>query len=129
MPRPEIMGKGCEQFEDLREDAVRYARLKWISLRLAAAENIAVMLAKAFGFVIFLVLVFIALIFLMVALALLLGEVLGQLWLGFLISGGGFLLAGAIVYLVREKMMVNTFAGAFIELFFEPKSEKNGTRE
>lgn len=122
------MGKSCEQFGDLKEDGIRYVKLKWISLRLAAAENLAALLAKAFGYLIFLFLVFIALIFLMVALALLLGEVLGQLWLGFLISGGVFLLAGAIVYLVRRKLMMHTFVRAFIELFFEPKSGKNGTR-
>lgn len=123
------MGKGFEQLEDLKDDGIRYVRLKWISLRLSAAENLSALLAKAFGYLIFLVLLFIGLIFLMFALALLLGEVLGQMWLGFLISGGVFLLAGLIAYFIRGRMMLNSFVRTFVDLFFESKSDSDGKRD
>lgn len=123
------MGKGLDQLEDLRDDGVRYAKLRWAQLRLHIVENSSTLLSKAFGYLIFLVLIFIGLTFLMVALALWIGEMLGHLSLGFLISGGAFLIGGLVVFFIRDRLVVNTLVRYFIDMFFPEKPDDDGTQE
>lgn len=120
------MGKGLDSFEELRDDGIRYARLRWTSIKLKTVENLSTVLSKVCGYVVSVSLVIVAFVFLMVALALWIGEMLGHLSLGFLISGGVFLLAGAIIYLVRDRLIINSLVRFFSEMFF--KDEKNGAK-
>lgn len=122
------MGKGLDQLEDLRDDGVRYARLKWAQIRLRIVDNTSTLLSKAFGYIIFLVLIFLALAFLMVALSLWIGEMLGHMSLGFLISGGAFLIGGLVVYFIRDKLVADTLVRYFIDIFF-PEDDEDGTQE
>lgn len=121
------MGKGLNQLGDIRDDGVRYIRLKWASVRLAAVENISTLLSKAFGWMIFIFLIFIAFIFLMVALALWLGEILGHLSFGFLVSGGVFLLVGLVVFLLRGRLIINQLVRLFSGMFFN-SDDDDGTQ-
>ena len=127
------MGKGLDRLEDqlgdIKDDGVRYVKLRWASLRLSAVEKISTLLSRAFGYIIFLTLIFIALTFLMVALALWLGEVTGHMSLGFLVSGSAFLIAGAVIFLIRDRLAVNGIVRYFVDVFFNENDEENGTRQ
>lgn len=115
-----------DQLGDIRDDSVRYVSLKWASLRLAAVENISTLLSKAFGYMIFIFLMFFALIFLMIALALWLGEILGHPSLGFLISGGAFLLGGIVVFFLRDRLIINKLVRLFSDMFFTSDDDTQG---
>lgn len=123
------MAKGLRQFEELTEDGVRYAKLKWVSVRLALVENLSTLVNKAYGYLIVLILALIAVVFLMVALSLWLGELLGHMSLGFLISGGAFLIAAAVVFFLRRKLIINSLVGTFANLFFTTKDDDDEQEE
>lgn len=123
------MGKAFDQFEDLRDDGIRYARLKWASLRLAAADKISTSLSKTFGYVLFVFLLLFALAFLMVALALWIGEMLGHLSLGFLIAGGGLILLGVIAFFVGRMLVADSLVRHLIGVFFNDNDYYDGTQD
>lgn len=118
-----------DQIEGLKDDGIRYVKLRWASLRLSAVEKISKLLSRVVGYVIFIALLLIALAFLMVALAIWIGEMLGHLSLGFLISGGVFLLGGVVVFLLRDRIAVNSLVRYFIDVFFSDNDDENGTQE
>ncbi len=124
------MGRGFDQLTGLKDDAAEYLKLRWTSARLEAVDKISGGLAKALGYAVFVALALSALVFLMVALAIWIGEMLGHASLGFLIAGGGFLLAAAIVMLVGRRLFANTLVRYFVDLFFTDKDEyDHGTRK
>jgi hypothetical protein len=123
------MRNGMEQFTELREELVEYLKLRWAAFRLGAVDGISSALAKAFGYIIFLVLIFIALIFLMMALALWLGDVLGHPALGFLVSGGAFLIAAIVIYFVHYRLGRNAIVRYFIDLCFSDKDDDHDTQK
>ncbi len=126
------MGKGLDQLEDqlgeIKDDGVRYAELKWTQLRLRIVDNLSMLLSKAFGYIIFLVMIFIALTFAMLTVALVVGEALGHLWLGFLISGAAVLIGAFVVYYFRDVFVVHTLIRYLIDVFFPEDEEKDGTK-
>jgi hypothetical protein len=75
------------------------------------------------------VLLFIALAFMTVAAALWLGEVLGHASLGFLITGGVFLIASLVTWFVGGKMVLNTVVRYFIDIFFPENDKDHGAQE
>jgi len=112
------MGVGFDRLYGLRDEGLDYLKLRWTSLRLTAVEKIAGSLSKAFGIALSLVFVLTALIFLMVALALWIGEMLGHPSLGFLITGGGFLVLGIVLFFVGKILVANSLVKHFIDMFF-----------
>ena len=123
------MGQILDRLNELKDDGMDYARLRWASMRLAAVDKISTTLSKAFGYLIFLILLFAALAFFMVALALWLGELLGHMSLGFLISGGAFLVACIITWFLGRRMVVNTIVRYMIDIFFPENDNGYGTQE
>lgn len=120
------MAKGIEKFDDIGEGGIRYLKLKWVSLRLALADNLSTLVNKAFGFALVLVLSLVAVIFLMVALSIWIGEMLGHLSLGFLISGGAFVIAAVTVFLCRRKLIVDSLVRTFTNMFFTSNDDEDG---
>jgi hypothetical protein len=123
------MENGLNQIEELKSEIREYVKLRWAAMRLDAVEGISRTLSKAFGYVIFLALIFIALVFLMMALALWLGEILGHLSLGFLISGGAFVIAAIVIYFVHEKLGRNAIVRYFVDLFFSDNNNNHETQK
>ena len=117
------MGKGLEQFEELKDDAVGYARLRWASMRLAAVDRLSTSLSGLFGMALVIALGLVALAFFMTALALWLGELMGHYSLGFLVAGGVLLVVGAIVFCLRRRLIVNSLVRLFAGMFFSTKTK------
>ncbi len=120
------MGRGFDQFFELRDEGLDYLRLRWARARLGIVEKLSTGIAKAFGWVIFVVLVLSGLSFMMVALALWLGELLGDPVWGFLIAGGIFLLGAALMLLVGRRLVANSMVRYFIDMFFTENDDYYG---
>ncbi len=112
------MGRGLDDFLELRDEAYDWVRLRWANLRLGVVEKLSVGMGKAFGWVIFILLVLSAITFLMIALALWLGELLGHTSYGFLIAGGALLLCAVIGLLVGGRLVTNSMVRYFVDMFF-----------
>ncbi len=117
------MKKGLDQLVELKDDSLSYLKLRLMSMKLRAVDRISDLLSKAFGYLLFVALLFVALTFLMVALALWLGEVLGSDWLGFLTSGGAFLLASVLIYFIGHRFVSGAVVRFFMDLFFTEKND------
>ncbi len=123
------MANGFDDLRSLGEETLDYLRLRWASLRLETVDKLSTAAARELGKVVAFVMIFFAGVFLMIALALWIGEMLGYPSLGFLIAGGGFLLVGIIVFLLRRRMFGGMMVRWFIHLFFTDNDYKHGTRE
>ncbi len=123
------MAKVFDELRGLGEESLDYLRLRWTSLRLATVEKLAGAAARALGWMLAVALLFFALVFLMVALALWLGELSGYPSLGFLISGGGFLLVAAVTFCLGRRIFSGSMVRFFIDLLFTDKECEDGTRE
>jgi hypothetical protein len=89
--------------EDLLESAQAYTRTSIQLFKLKATDKVAEMLSSfASGFVILFILVLFFFCF-NIGIALLIGEMFGKYWLGFLILSVFYIFSGLIVYLFRDK--------------------------
>ncbi len=123
------MANGFDELRSLGEETLDYLKLRWASLRLGTVDRLSSAAAKALGALVGGVLLLFALTFLMVALALWIGEMLGHYSLGFLISGGVFLLAGIIIFFAGRRMFANPMVRYFVDLFFTDNDYKHGMRD
>ena len=123
------MANGFDELRGLGEEAFDYLKLRWASLRLGTVDRLSSAAAKALGAVIALVVILFAVVFLMVALALWIGEMLGHYSLGFLISGGVFLILGIILFYVGRRLFADTMVRWFVDLFFTDNDYKHGMRD
>jgi hypothetical protein len=123
------MAGGFDELRSLGEEGLDYLKLRWASLRLAAVERLSASAARVVGVVIAGVVILLALVFLMVALALWIGEMLGQPSLGFLIAGGGFLLIGVVLWLVGRRIFAGPMVRFFVDMFFTDNDYRHGMRD
>ncbi len=121
--------KALDQLSGLREDTVDYLRLRWAGMRLRAVDKLSDSISKAIGWVVCLLFVAIALVFMMVALALWIGQRLGNPWLGFLVAGGGFLVLGVILYFVARAVAAGPLVRHFADMLFTSNDEYYGTQD
>ncbi len=123
------MANGIDDLRSLGEEMLDYLRLRWASLRLETVDKLSTAAARVLGKVIAFVVILFAAVFLMIALALWVGEELGHPSLGFLISGGAFLLVGIVIMLLGPRMFGGTMVRWFVHLFFTDNDYKHGTRD
>ncbi|MDR2890203.1 MAG: phage holin family protein [Alistipes sp.] len=129
IPRKSGFGRLGDGLSGLGDDGVEYLKLRWTSLRLKAVDTLSDSLSGAFGFVLALAVVLVALTFLAIALALWIGEMIGHLSLGFLISGGGFLICGVVLFFVGRKLVENSLVRHFIDVFFTDNDYGDDSQE
>jgi len=101
--------------EVLLERAQAYTKTSIQLFKLKAIDKLAEMISNiSTGFVIF---VFFALFFvnLNIGMALLIGDLLGKVWLGFVLVSGIYVCVGLIVYLFRERWIKRPISNSIIE--------------
>ena len=101
--------------EDLLERAQDYTKTSLQLFKLKAADKLAEIISSlASGFVI---VVIIALFFvnLNIAIALLLGDLIGKAWLGFILVSGLYACIGFIVYLFRNQWIKRPVCNSIIQ--------------
>ncbi len=123
------MANGFDELRSLGEETLDYLKLRWASTRLAAVDTLSAGAARVAGVILVWIAGVCAAIFLMVALALWIGEVTGSYALGFLVAGGGFLLAAVIFWLARRRLFAGSMVRHFARLFFTCNDDDHGTRK
>jgi hypothetical protein len=91
--------------------------------KLKATDKIAELTSNlASGFVILVILV-LFFVNLNIAIALLLGDILGKTWLGFVLISGLYACIGVIIYLFRNKWIKRPVSNSIIELLLKDGSD------
>ena len=91
--------------EELVREIKEYIHIKLESFKLTVAEKISRVAAVIIAGAVVAVAILFFIIFLSFALAFLLGEIVGSVWLGFLIVAGFYLLIGLIVWSSKRKLI------------------------
>lgn len=117
------MSEEFGKIESLLDKAKEYINTRIAQVKLSVAEKI----SKTFsviiaGFVAVLVFLFFVL-FTSIAAAILLGNMLGELWLGFLIMAGVWLLLGIIIWKARERLLQIPIMNAILKAFSTSEKE------
>lgn len=108
--------------EVLLARAQAYAITSFQLFKLKASEKLAEMLsnlASGFAVLIFLILFFVNL---NIGIALLIGELLGKVWLGFVVVSGLYALVGFFVYLFSDKWIKNRVSNSIITQLLQDES-------
>lgn len=92
-----------EQVDGMVDEAVGYAKKQINDLTLLLSEKVAVILASMVYVLLFIGLFFLGFIFFAIALSLYLGEILGQSYYGFLVTGGITVIMILILYFIGHK--------------------------
>lgn len=111
--------------EVLLERAQAYTKTSIQLFKLKAVDKLAEMVSNiSTGFVIF---VFFALFFvnLNIGIALLIGDLLDKVWLGFVLVSGIYACVGLIVYLFRERWIKRPISNSIIEQLLSDENVKD----
>ena len=120
------MSEWKENMEQLANDLRAYAEVRVNLMKLKLAEK----MSRLLGTLVAAIAVGIALLlffsFASIGVAILVGKWLGNLWLGFVILGAFYLLAGLIVWRSRRSLIQIPAMNAIIQQLFEEEThEKN----
>lgn len=121
------MEKTFAKFEELTDNVLRYVNVRIDTLKVQTAEKTAALVANVAAGAIALVIFVFFLFFSGIAAALLLGELTGKIWLGFLIVSLLYLLAGAIVWKARRKLIALPVLNALLGQLF--KNQTHGQHQ
>ncbi len=108
--------------EDLFSSIKSYMDLRLDESKLILAENLAKIFSRIIFFLLIFILMGIVLGILAAALSTWLGDLMGNPLLGMLATSGIFLLAVLILYLFRNRFLINGPLRMFIKMFFEDKN-------
>lgn len=109
--------------EDLFSSVKSYMDLRLDEAKLNLAENMARIFSRIVFFLLFFILMGIVLGILSAALSIWLGELIGSSLLGMLATAGIILIAILILYLCRNRFLINGPLRMFIRMFFEDKKD------
>jgi hypothetical protein len=117
------MEKTFAKFEELTENVLHYVNVRIDALKLQTAEKTASVVANftagAIAFVIFVFFLF----FSGIAASLLLGELTGRIWLGFLIVSLLYLLAGFVIWKGRKRIIALPVLNALLGQLFKKDND------
>ena len=101
--------------ESLIDRVKSYVETRIDLLRLKAIDKSSSFLSLVVSLIVVILVGFISLIMLSVGIALLLGDWLGKSYYGFFIVGGFYLIAGLVLYSLREKWLKSPIANSMIK--------------
>ncbi len=105
------------QLKDYVDNRIELFKLKIVDKASGIASAIVT------GVIMFIVLLLFFL-FLNIGIALLIGDLLGKSYLGFLILAGFYAIAGLVMFLMREKILKAPVSGMIISKFYKDGSKK-----
>ncbi len=117
------MSEEFNQFESLAEQLKAYVNTRVSQVKLSLAEKLSNLAATMIALLLSALVFFLFITLLCVAGALLIGQWLGSLWLGFLIVSGFVLLIGLIIWLAKDRLFRLPIMNALIEAMFENEDE------
>lgn len=113
-----------DNFQTLWTEVKNYLELQKQYIKLDTTEKLTVFFSAVATATVCLSLVAMALFFLLFALATLIGQAIGQLWLGFLIMGAFLLLLMLVVYLKRQQWIIQPLSRLIVGLFINEEEEE-----
>ena len=114
-----------DPFKQTAADAQDFVSLQIDRLKLRLVDTLATLLNNLFAVFIMVLLACFVLVFLAIALTVAIAELLNsQLW-AVLIMAGVFIIATAIVYACRRKLVVNPLVRMLSKAFFEPDHDSD----
>ena len=112
--------------EDLAEHVKEYINNRMDAVKLNAAEKSSKLAATVIASVVVAMFFITFLFFASTALAFVFSKLTGELWLGFLIVGGIYLLLGAVVWLLRDRILQLPIMNALLQqLFTDDEDEED----
>lgn len=115
--KPDFMNS----LEDLGKSATEYADLKIDDLKLRTAKGLSVTLNKIIFTILFLTIVGIIITSAAFGGILLIGKLIGSYAGGAFIVSAFFMVLLLVLYLLRNKLFLNSLVKMFVRLFFEDK--------
>lgn len=113
------MSEEFNKFESLAEQLKAYVNTRVSQVKLSLAEKVSNLAATMIAMLLSALVFFLFLTLLCVAGALLIGQWLGSIWLGFLIVSGFVLLIGLLLWLAKDRLFRIPIMNALIEAMFE----------
>lgn len=110
------MTEHTQQFESLLEKATDYGKISFELVKLKAVDKISDGVSSLIPNTISLVLILIFTLFLNIGLAFWLGEILGKIYLGFIVTSAFYLLLGLIFHFALHKSIKNKIQKYIINL-------------
>ena len=117
------MSEEFKQFESLVDQLKAYVNTRVSQAKLSLAEKLSNLAATVIAMLMSALVFFLFLTLLCVAVALLIGQWLGSLWLGFLIVSGFVLLLGLILWVAKDRIFRIPIMNVLIEAMFENEEE------
>lgn len=117
------MSEEFNKFESLAEQLKAYVNTRVSQVKLSLAEKVSNLAASIIAMLLSALVFFLFFTLFCVAAALLIGQWLNSLWLGFLIVSGFVLLIGLIIWLAKDKLFRLPIMNALIEALFENEDE------
>lgn len=117
------MSEEFRKFESLAEQLRAYVNTRVSQAKLSMAEKISKLAATMIAMLLSALVFFLFFVLLTVAAALLVGQWLNSLWLGFLIVAGLVLLTGLIIWLAKDRLIRIPIMNALIEALFDKDEE------
>jgi len=105
--------------ESLTSSVKDYVDLRLDDLKLRTAKGLSISLNQLLSMILVLFALSIVMLSLAVGLILLIGKAVGSYVGGAFIVGGFFLLVAGVLFLLRNKLFINTFIQLFVKVFFE----------
>jgi hypothetical protein len=109
--------------EVLFERAQEYTRTSIELLKLKLTDKLAEVVSNLASSIIVLAIFVLFFINLNIGLALLLGDLLGKVWLGFVFVSGGYAIIGVLVYLFRESWIKRPLSDSIITQMLKDDTE------
>ena len=115
--------RNSEPIEDLYSSLKEYLDLRIDQLKLIAVDKLATAGSKLYASLFILLFAATASVFLLLALMYWLGELLGSIALGALITAGVHIILLIIVWIFRKRLFTNTMIRTFVKLFFHREED------
>jgi hypothetical protein len=109
------MDNQSSTIETLIDRAKSYAETRLDLLKLKTIDKSSSLLSLIVSMFIVILIVFFAFIFLSIGLAILLGKCLGELYYGFFILAAIYLIAGLVLFSLRDKLLKTPIANSMIK--------------
>jgi hypothetical protein len=117
------MSEEFKKIESLLEQIKDYANTRIAQAKLSIAENVSKVISNLVASLFAVLVFFFFLFFVSFAGAIALGQLFNNSWLGFLIVAGFYLLAGIIIWWLKEKLLRIPIMNSLIGKFFNNSAE------
>jgi drug/metabolite transporter (DMT)-like permease len=117
------MAQEFEKLESLADQLKEYTNTRLAQLKLTVAERISKVAAFMIAFVVVALVFFLFFVLLCGAAALVIGEWLHNVWLGFLIMAGIVLLIGFILWYSKDRWLRKPIMNMLIEAMFDKEAD------